>query len=81
MPRMMAAFYDASMRATEEACLGQWRADLLRDVSGRVLEVGAGTGASLPFYPDAVTGMVLSEPDAFMRKKLSAACVASIRSL
>ncbi|OJF90178.1 class I SAM-dependent methyltransferase [Alkalibacterium sp. 20] len=28
-----------------------WRKDLLKNVTGNVLEVGIGTGANLPFYP------------------------------
>lgn len=28
-----------------------WRKDLVGDLSGRILEVGVGTGANLPFYP------------------------------
>ncbi len=79
MPRMMAAFYDYSMRATEEACLRSWRSDLLKDISGRGFEVGSGTGASLPHYPDSVTSLVMSEPDPHMRKKLVSACEASGR--
>ena len=31
-----------------------WRQDLLKDVRGNVLEVGIGTGANLPFYPDGI---------------------------
>lgn len=38
------------------------RADLLRDVSGRVIEIGFGTGANLPFYPPAVRELVAVEP-------------------
>jgi len=37
---------------------------LLRDLSGAVLEVGAGTGVTLPHYPKSVARLVLSEPDA-----------------
>jgi ubiquinone/menaquinone biosynthesis C-methylase UbiE len=32
----------------------EWRSDLLSQVSGRVLEVGIGTGANLPFYPNQI---------------------------
>jgi ubiquinone/menaquinone biosynthesis C-methylase UbiE len=70
MSWLMAAVYDRFMRGSEEACLAQWRAELLRDVSGAVLEVGAGTGVTLPHYPNSVTRLVLSEPDAHMRRKL-----------
>lgn len=39
-----------------------WRRDLLSTVSGQVLEVGIGTGANLPFYPEGahVTGVDFS---------------------
>jgi ubiquinone/menaquinone biosynthesis C-methylase UbiE len=71
MGRLMAHFYDRMMRKSEEACLLEWRRGLLEPVHGRVLEVGAGTGVSLPLYPTAVTRVVMSEPDAPMRAKLS----------
>ena len=70
MSWLMAAVYDRFMRASEEACLARWRAELLRDLSGAVLEVGAGTGVTLPHYPKWVARLALSEPDAHMRRKL-----------
>jgi len=70
MSWLMAAVYDRFMRRSEEACLAQWRAELLRDLSGAVLEVGAGTGVTLPHYPKPVARLVLCEPDAHMRRKL-----------
>ena len=42
------------MGGTERACLGRWRSELLAEAAGDVLEIGAGTGANLPFYPQAV---------------------------
>jgi ubiquinone/menaquinone biosynthesis C-methylase UbiE len=66
----MAAVYDRLMKGSEEACLVQWRADLLRDLSGTVLEIGAGTGATLALYPQQVTRLVMCEPDPHMRRKL-----------
>jgi len=72
MSWLMAAIYDGMMRGSEEACLGQWRAELLRELSGSVLEVGAGTGATLALYPKAVTRIVMCEPDPHMRRKLEA---------
>ena len=72
MSWLMAAIYDGMMRGSEAACLGQWRAELLRELSGSVLEVGAGTGATLALYPKAVTRIVMCEPDPHMRRKLEA---------
>lgn len=68
----LARFYDGMMAETEEACLRAWRTELLADVGGEVLEIGAGTGASLPCYGPAVTKLVLAEPDAAMRRQLEA---------
>ena len=71
MSWLMAAVYDRFMKVSEEACLGKWRAALLSDVSGAVLEVGAGTGSTLGLYPKAVTRLVMAEPDPHMRHKLT----------
>jgi ubiquinone/menaquinone biosynthesis C-methylase UbiE len=67
----MAHFYDRVMKQSEEACLIEWRRALLENVSGHVLEVGAGTGASLSLYPTTVERVVFSEPDPHMRSQLS----------
>jgi len=72
MSWLMAAIYDRFMRGSEEACLGQWRGELLQGLTGEVLEVGAGTGVSVPHYPKSVTRLVLSEPDPHMRRRLQA---------
>jgi len=66
-----ALFYDKLMKSTEEACLIDWRRELLKNVSGKVLEIGAGTGASLTLYPkSSELELFLSEPDANMRGQL-----------
>jgi len=71
MGRLIAAVYDRLVQPSEAACLQQWRAELLRDLAGQVLEVGAGTGLNLPYYPPTLARLVLSEPDPHMRRKLS----------
>ena len=71
MSRFIAAFYDRMMASSETACLSEWRAELLRDLAGEVLEVGAGTGVNLPHYPRDVTRLALSEPDPHMRQRLA----------
>lgn len=70
MAWIVAAVYDRVMRTAEVACLMQWREQLLQDVTGVVLEVGAGTGATLPLYPSTITRLVLAEPDPHMMHRL-----------
>ena len=70
MPWLMAVFYDRFMRKTETHCLAAWRAELVKEVSGHVLDVGAGTGANLPYYREGVQRLVLAEPDPHMRTRL-----------
>jgi ubiquinone/menaquinone biosynthesis C-methylase UbiE len=72
MGRLFATIYDPFMAATERACLQPWRAALLADTSGRVLEIGAGTGRSLAHYPATLERLVLAEPDRHMRARLAA---------
>ncbi len=72
MSFLIALFYDRCMAATEAACLREWRRELLQQVSGDVLEVGAGTGANIDFYPDSVSSLTVSEPDTHMRRQLAA---------
>jgi len=76
MSRFFAAIYDRLTAGSEEACVRDWRAALLRDLDGRVLEIGAGTGHNLPHYPSTVTDLVLAEPDPAMRKRLDIKVVA-----
>jgi len=71
MSWLMATVYDRFMRVSEEACLARWRGELLRDLSGEVLEVGAGTGVTLAHYPKTLARLVLCEPDPHMRRKLA----------
>ncbi len=70
--RVFSAFYDRSLRATEEGGLGEMRRELLAQARGRVLELGAGTGVNLDLYPEAVEELVLVEPDPHMAKRLRA---------
>ncbi|MDA8359417.1 MAG: class I SAM-dependent methyltransferase [Actinomycetota bacterium] len=70
MLKPAAALYDRFMHGVEEACLSEWRAELLAGLGGSVLEVGAGTGANVALYPAEVTELVLSEPDRHMRRLL-----------
>jgi ubiquinone/menaquinone biosynthesis C-methylase UbiE len=68
----LAALYDRMTAANERAGLADRRAELLAGARGATLELGAGTGLNLPHYPDAVTELVLTEPDRHMARRLRA---------
>ena len=68
--RVFAATYDRLMAGSEKAGLGGHRKRLLDGVRGRVLEIGGGTGANLPFYGEGVEELVLTEPEEPMARRL-----------
>jgi ubiquinone/menaquinone biosynthesis C-methylase UbiE len=68
--RAFAQFYDRALRATEENGLGEMRATLLAEASGRVLEIGAGTGVNVGLYGAGVEDLTLVEPDPHMSAQL-----------
>jgi ubiquinone/menaquinone biosynthesis C-methylase UbiE len=70
MSRLMSLIYDRFMCAAERACLEGWRTELLADLSGSILEIGAGTGANVARYPQAVKRLVLIDDDRHMLAKL-----------
>jgi ubiquinone/menaquinone biosynthesis C-methylase UbiE len=75
--RAFSALYDRLFEAAEGAGLRESRRQALAPASGRTVEIGAGTGANLDLYPEAVEALVLSEPDPnmmrFLRPKAAAA--------
>jgi ubiquinone/menaquinone biosynthesis C-methylase UbiE len=77
--RAFSALYDRMMQATEEAGLREMRAATLAGAAGRTLEVGAGTGANLDLYPDAVDQLLLAEPDPHMMRRLGPRAAAAGR--
>jgi SAM-dependent methyltransferase len=68
--RVFSALYDRVTKKTEDAGLRDMRRETLAAASGRTIEIGSGTGANLGLYPDAVTELVLAEPDPHMVKRL-----------
>lgn len=65
-----APVYDRLSRGSEEAGVGELRRSLLADATGRVLEIGAGTGANLGHYGDGIDSLVLAEPEPSMLRRL-----------
>lgn len=67
---LSARLYDTVLAGAERRALRAWRRDLLGGLSGAVLEIGAGTGANLHAYGQAVDRLLLLEPDPAMRQRL-----------
>ncbi|WP_067143923.1 class I SAM-dependent methyltransferase [Microtetraspora malaysiensis] len=67
--RCFALLYDRITRGAEERWLGALRDHLVGNLSGQVLEIGAGTGANLAHYREAER-VVTAEPDPAMRQRL-----------
>jgi ubiquinone/menaquinone biosynthesis C-methylase UbiE len=70
MSWFMATIYDRFMRDMERECGNAWRNELLAELRGNVLEIGAGTGTNLDHYRE-LDRLVLAEPDHHMRRRLS----------
>lgn len=78
LDRLLARAYDPLLAGAERRGLGAVRADLLHDVTGTVLVVGAGTGADVRHLPSGVTRLLLLEPSSAMRERLHAAVPAAL---
>src|SRR5262245_61046513 len=68
--RLFALTYDRQLAKVEKAGLADVRAGLIGQASGRVLEIGAGTGANLPLYSAGVESITLTEPERPMIRRL-----------
>jgi ubiquinone/menaquinone biosynthesis C-methylase UbiE len=79
--RVFAWGYDGFMNPAELRGLRDLRRGLLAEARGRTLELGAGTGANVELYPEAVTELVLTEPSeqmaARLRRRLERSAVAA----
>jgi ubiquinone/menaquinone biosynthesis C-methylase UbiE len=70
-PQIGALLYDPFVWVAELAGMRRNRRALLAQASGRVLEIGAGTGLNLAHYPDQLHELVLVEPEPAMRERLT----------
>lgn len=64
---VFARFYARAADSMERHGAADYRRRLLEGISGRVLEVGAGTGANFAHYPPDVTEVLAVEPEAHLR--------------
>jgi ubiquinone/menaquinone biosynthesis C-methylase UbiE len=68
--RMFAAGYDTFQATMERNFMGALRDEMLAGASGRVIEIGSGTGVNLEHYPRAVEQLVCTEPEEPMARRL-----------
>ncbi|MGA9492148.1 MAG: class I SAM-dependent methyltransferase [Mycobacterium sp.] len=66
-----------TIAAHETEQMREFRRENLAGLSGRVLEVGAGTGTNFALYPDSVTRVVAVEPEQRLAVRASDAAAAA----
>jgi ubiquinone/menaquinone biosynthesis C-methylase UbiE len=65
---VFAYYYTRVASVLEQAGGADHRTEVLAGLSGRVIEVGAGTGLNFAHYPESVTEVVAVEPESRLRK-------------
>jgi ubiquinone/menaquinone biosynthesis C-methylase UbiE len=68
--RIFAAGYDTFVASMERNFLGAVRKEMLAGATGRVVEIGSGTGVNLQHYPRTIDELVCTEPEQPMAKRL-----------
>jgi ubiquinone/menaquinone biosynthesis C-methylase UbiE len=77
---LAAAFYDPLMRVQGVLGLERQRARTAREATGRVLELGVGTGLNLPHYANAAE-VVGIDPDPYMLSRARPRAAAAARAV
>jgi ubiquinone/menaquinone biosynthesis C-methylase UbiE len=73
--------YDLYMAVLERTGFARWRAWLVRGASGRILEIGAGTGRDLPLYPSGARVIAIEpHPETLARARRRAPSVPLVRA-
>jgi SAM-dependent methyltransferase len=74
---LFARYYNRFGARNEGRGNRELRRELLTGLSGRVLEVGAGTGLNFPHYPASVCEVVAVEPEPYLRARTGEAAAAA----
>ncbi|MCH7553946.1 MAG: class I SAM-dependent methyltransferase [Chloroflexi bacterium] len=69
--RIFAALYNPLTRGAERGAYRRVRPQVTGGVRGRLLEIGGGTGANLPYYPTDVA-LTIVDPNPHMLRRLEA---------
>lgn len=67
--KWFAAIYDRLTAPAERSYMRTIREEIVGGAKGRVLELGAGTGASFPYYNDHAEEVIATEPDPYMLER------------
>lgn len=65
--QLVARFYDWFLADLEERALNARRTELIGEVQGLILEVGAGTGVNFPIYPAGANVLAVEPSEAMLR--------------
>ncbi|MDQ5894658.1 MAG: Class SAM-dependent methyltransferase [Actinomycetota bacterium] len=68
---LSARIYEPFMWLADKTGFRRWRKKIVSQVSGSVLELGAGTGLNLEHYPAGLDRLVLVEPDFYKAELLA----------
>jgi len=74
---LFARFLDRYGARNEDRGNGELRRELLAGLSGRVIEVGAGTGLNFRHYPISVCEVLAVEPEPYLRNRAMEAATAA----
>ena len=67
--KWFASLYDRLNASAERSYMGRVREEIVGGARGRVLEVGAGTGANFAYYNDHAEEIIATEPDSYMLER------------
>lgn len=70
---LFARCFERLASRNEQRGVAEIRRELLAGLSGRVVEVGAGTGLSFAHYPPTVSELVAVEPEPYLRERAAEA--------
>lgn len=68
LDRPFAAMYDRLIAASEHKWLGAARRQMLENLTGRILEIGVGTGANFSCYPPAARVTAIEPSPHFLKR-------------